>query len=138
MRPRVTDIRKRHDRDPLRAPGRHAVPVLAPHLACVRHRLRIADRLIDEAAVALTFDDGPHAAGTPATLEALREANVRATFFLVGEQVERYPSLAAEIAAAGHAIGVHCQRHRNQLRLTPRQLREDLTRAHARIAETTG
>mgnify|MGYP002146003620 CR=1 FL=1 len=52
-------------------------------------------------AVALTFDDGPHPEGTPAVLEALREADASATFFLVGEQVERNPALAAEIAGAG-------------------------------------
>jgi peptidoglycan-N-acetylglucosamine deacetylase len=60
---------------------------------------------------------------------------VSATFFLVGEQVRRDPSLAREIAAAGHRIGLHCDRHRNLLRLTPGMLRADLARAEAAIAE---
>ena len=55
--------------------------------------------------MALTFDDGPHPDGTPAVLEALGDAT--ATFFMVGEQVERYPSLAAEVAGAGHEIALH-------------------------------
>jgi peptidoglycan/xylan/chitin deacetylase (PgdA/CDA1 family) len=86
----------------------------------------------------LTFDDGPHAEGTDAALEILREARVSATFFLVGEQVERRPALAAEIAAAGHGIGLHCHRHRNLLRLTPSQIRADLERAEHTIADATG
>jgi len=98
----------------------------------VRTRFDADDRAL------LTFDDGPHAQGTPAVLEPLREAGVRATFFLVGEQVERWPELAAEIAAAGHEVALHCHRHRCLLRLTPRQVRDDLRRAQAVIAEATG
>jgi peptidoglycan/xylan/chitin deacetylase (PgdA/CDA1 family) len=77
--------------------------------------------------VLLTFDDGPHPEGTPAVLEALGGAP--AVFFLVGEQVERYPALAAEIAAAGHEVAIHGYRHRNQMLLTPRALADDLRRA---------
>ena len=70
--------------------------------------------------MALTFDDGPHPQGTPTILEILREHGAVATFFLAGEQVARRPELAAEIVAAGHRVELHCHRHRNQLRLTPR------------------
>jgi peptidoglycan-N-acetylglucosamine deacetylase len=63
---------------------------------------------------------------------------VRATFFLVGEQVERRPQLAAEIAAADHEVALHCHRHRCLLRLTPRQVRDDLRRGQAAIADATG
>ena len=90
------------------------------------------------AGVALTFDDGPHAQGTPAVLELLRAAGAHATFFLVGEQVVRRPAVAAEIAAAGHEIALHCDRHRNLMRLTPGQMRDDLERATDRIAEASG
>jgi peptidoglycan/xylan/chitin deacetylase (PgdA/CDA1 family) len=89
-------------------------------------------------AVAVTFDDGPHREGTPAILEMLSAAGAPATFFLVGEQVRREPSLAAEIVAAGHAVESHGDRHFAQLRRTPRDLREDMARAHATIAEATG
>jgi peptidoglycan/xylan/chitin deacetylase (PgdA/CDA1 family) len=88
--------------------------------------------------VALTFDDGPHPEGTPAVLEALRAAGATATFFMVGEQVERYPALAAEVAAAGHDIALHGFRHRNQMRVTPRWLRDDLARGAEAIAVATG
>ena len=84
----------------------------------------------------LTFDDGPHPEGTPAVLRALGEA--RAVFFMVGEQVERYPSLAAEVAAAGHEIALHGYRHVNQMRVTPGWLSRDLQRGADAIAAATG
>jgi peptidoglycan/xylan/chitin deacetylase (PgdA/CDA1 family) len=116
----------------------HAAPALCAHSAAVRDVLGVCDRTLDTATVALTFDDGPHPRGTPATLQALADAGVRATFFLAGEQVDRRPQLAAEIVAADHAIGLHCHRHRNLLRLTPKQVHEDLVRAEASIAFATG
>jgi peptidoglycan/xylan/chitin deacetylase (PgdA/CDA1 family) len=88
--------------------------------------------------IALTFDDGPHAQGTPAVLEQLERAGVKATFYLVGEQVARRPSLAAEIAAAGHEIGIHGHRHVLLLRRAPGALRADFDRAEAVIGEATG
>jgi peptidoglycan/xylan/chitin deacetylase (PgdA/CDA1 family) len=114
------------------------LPALATVWPGVRPLLGIADRLADARSVGLTFDDGPHPEGTPAVLEALAQAGVPGTFFLVGEHVARRPALAAEIAAAGHGIGLHCYRHRNLLRLAPRQLRDDLGRAEAAIADATG
>jgi peptidoglycan-N-acetylglucosamine deacetylase len=62
----------------------------------------------------------------------------RAIFFMVGEQVERYPSLAAEVARAGHEIALHGYRHRNQMRVTPGWLADDLRRGAAAIADATG
>jgi peptidoglycan/xylan/chitin deacetylase (PgdA/CDA1 family) len=115
---------------------------LLPGLAHVWPRLRrelgVEQRTASGAGYALTFDDGPHARGTPAVLEALAAAGVEATFFLVGEQLRRNPALGAEIVAAGHAIGLHCDRHRNLLRLAPRQVRSDLDRAQATIEDVTG
>jgi peptidoglycan-N-acetylglucosamine deacetylase len=116
----------------------HALPALAAAWPPLRRPLGVADRTACGRGYALTFDDGPHAEGTPAILANLAEAGISATFFLVGEQVRRDPALAREIAAAGHHIGVHCDRHRNLLRLTPGMLRADLTRAAGAIAEATG
>ena len=113
-------------------------PALAPVVPPVARALRLPRRHWDPSAVAITFDDGPHPRGTPAVLETLREAGAAATFFLVGEQVERNRELAAEIAAAGHTIAVHAHRHRNSLRLTPRAFESDVDRGIAAIAEATG
>jgi peptidoglycan-N-acetylglucosamine deacetylase len=113
----------------------YMLPGLAAAVPGLRAPLGIEDRTASGRGYALTFDDGPHAQGTPAVLEVLAAAGVRATFFLVGEQVQRNPGLAAEIVAAGHGVGLHCHRHRNLLRLTPMQVHEDISRAHSLIVE---
>jgi peptidoglycan/xylan/chitin deacetylase (PgdA/CDA1 family) len=111
-----------------------AAPVVPPIASAFRLPLRLAERR----GIALTFDDGPHREGTPAVLEALRDGRATATFFLVGEQVARFRSLAAEIAAAGHTIGVHGYRHTLLLRRLPRAVRDDLARAADEIGSATG
>ncbi len=60
--------------------------------------------------VALTFDDGP-SADTPAVLDALDRAGVRATFFVLGEAVERRPDLVREVSRRGHVVGLHGHSH---------------------------
>ena len=110
-----------------------SLPALAP-IARPAARALGVPRTLDSRAATLTFDDGPHPEGTPAVLDAL--GDVEAMFFLVGEQVERNPSLAAEIAAAGHTIASHGHRHINQLRRL--DVRDDLRRAHEAIAGATG
>jgi peptidoglycan/xylan/chitin deacetylase (PgdA/CDA1 family) len=104
----------------------------------LRGPLGVEDRTSSGDGYALTFDDGPHPQGTPAVLEILAREQTSATFFLVGEQVRRNPSLAREIVAAGHGIGLHCDRHRNLLRLAPRQVRADIARAQDTIEATCG
>ncbi len=116
----------------------HVGPALAPIVPGLGSKLGIAHRQDGVEGVALTFDDGPHPQGTPIVLEILREAEAQATFFLVGEQVERRPALAAEIVAAGHRVELHCHRHRNLLRLTAGQFLEDAERARAAIEEASG
>ncbi len=112
-------------------------PAAAPVFPPLASAFAVPLRLPDGEGIALTFDDGPHRLGTPAVLSVLEEAGVRATFFLVGEQVARHPALAAEIAAAGHEIAVHGYRHRLLLRRGPRELDADFERATQTIGEAT-
>ncbi len=116
----------------------YLLPALTAAWPALRAPFGVEDRTASGRGYALTFDDGPHAKGTPAILEILAAASVPATFFLVGEQVERNSALVAEIVAAGHEIALHCHRHRNLMRLTPRQVREDIARAHELIAQEAG
>jgi peptidoglycan-N-acetylglucosamine deacetylase len=88
--------------------------------------------------VALTFDDGPDPASTPLLLAELDRLGWRATFFMLGEMARQAPGLAAEVAAAGHEIGVHGDRHRSQLRLLPNVIAADTARAREVIAAATG
>jgi peptidoglycan/xylan/chitin deacetylase (PgdA/CDA1 family) len=118
--------------------GAWSAPAVAPHAPALARALRIPRRLEGTDGVALTFDDGPHPRGTPAVLEALARRGATATFFVVGEQVGREPALAREILAAGHGLALHGQRHRCQLRLTPRMLDDDLARVAATVQDATG
>src|SRR3954452_13452328 len=121
------------------AAGAWTMPGLAPHAPPLARALGIPRTLAEpDGSVALTFDDGPHPEGTPAVLEVLRDRGATATFFLVGTDVERAPALAAEVAAAGHAIAVHGHRHRNLMRVPPRPTAADLDRAADAIATATG
>ena len=63
---------------------------------------------------------------------------MQATFFLVGEQVERNPALAAEILDAGHEVGLHGHRHTLMLRRSSADVREDCARAAHAVGEATG
>jgi peptidoglycan/xylan/chitin deacetylase (PgdA/CDA1 family) len=116
----------------------HAGPALAPIMPGLGPALGIEMKQGAEDGVALTFDDGPHPQGTPAVLEVLRERGATATFFLAGEQVAPRPRLVAEIVAAGHGVELHCHRHRNLLRLSPRAFLEDAERARAVIEDASG
>lgn len=62
--------------------------------------------------VALTFDDGPDPNYTPQLLEVLRRYQVKATFFMVGQQAAKYPDLVRQIMAEGHSLGTHGLNHR--------------------------
>ena len=75
-------------------------------LRAIRHGRR------DRDVVALTFDDGPDPVRTPALLDALAELDVKATFFLVGADVDRNQALVQRIAREGHELGNHTYTHR--------------------------
>lgn len=111
---------------------------LAPVQRDAARALALPRTLPELAGVALTFDDGPHPEGTPAVLDALAAAGARATFFVVGEQVQRRPELVARILAGGHAVALHGHRHRLQLRLSAAQVADDLERGAAAVREATG
>lgn len=61
--------------------------------------------------IALTFDDGPDPTWTPKLLEGLQKRDVKATFFLLGSQMEQYPKLAEQMVREGHLIGCHSYEH---------------------------
>jgi peptidoglycan-N-acetylglucosamine deacetylase len=115
-----------------------AAGVLAPVVPAAAGALRLPRRLSVASGVALTFDDGPHPEGTPAVLELLTREQLRAAFFLVGEQVERRPELAARIAEAGHLVALHGYQHQLQLRMRRAEAEADLRRGVAVIADATG
>jgi peptidoglycan-N-acetylglucosamine deacetylase len=89
--------------------------------------------------VAITIDDGPEPMVTPQVLAQLERHRALATFFCIGERVERYPDLAREIVRRGHSIENHSQRHRRDFSLLgPHAMRLEIERAQETIARVTG
>ena len=78
--------------------------------------------------VALTFDDGPNPDYTEILLEGLKERGIKATFFLLGEEVEKYPEIVEKIHRDGHLIGVHSYKHVNLSELSDEAARLDVLR----------
>jgi len=85
----------------------------------------------DENVVALTFDDGPHPQHTPRMLGLLDRHEVKATFFLMGRNVERYPEVARDVLARGHEIGNHSYSHPRMVFMSPGRMREEIERTDA-------
>jgi peptidoglycan/xylan/chitin deacetylase (PgdA/CDA1 family) len=92
----------------------------------------------DVARVALTFDDGPDPARTPALLSTLAALDVRATFFLLGRAVDAHPELAARIAREGHELGNHTYDHPYLPLVRRARVAEQLARTDAAIVRATG
>lgn len=84
--------------------------------------------------VALTFDDGPTPL-TPRLLDLLAELDVRATFFLIGENCAERPELVQAISAAGHEVASHGYTHRRFTSLSRRELESELERTRALLPE---
>jgi peptidoglycan/xylan/chitin deacetylase (PgdA/CDA1 family) len=89
--------------------------------------------------VALTFDDGPDPRSTPKILALLEKVGAKATFFVIGHKAAEHRELVRDIAAAGHAVGVHSYAHLRLMSLrSPRHVREDIERAVTLLHEITG
>jgi peptidoglycan/xylan/chitin deacetylase (PgdA/CDA1 family) len=83
--------------------------------------------------IALTFDDGPNPAVTPALLDLLARQSVRTTFFLIGSHVRACPDLTREISARGHSIGNHTDTHPALPFLSTRKISDELARCDGAI-----
>jgi peptidoglycan-N-acetylglucosamine deacetylase len=88
--------------------------------------------------VALTFDDGPSPDWTPKILDALKEKNIKATFFMLGKHVEQYPAVARRVTEEGHEIGNHTYDHHVLLYYKTEELEKEIKEAQAAIYKATG
>ena len=93
---------------------------------------------VTEKVVALTFDDGPSPQWTPLILDELKEANVKATFFMLGEHVKKYPEVARRVAAEGHDIGNHTYSHHVLIYYKMDELESEIKQAENVIRQVTG
>lgn len=88
--------------------------------------------------IALTFDDGPHEIYTKQLLKGLRERDVKATFFVLGEKAEAYPELIKEMKKDGHLIGNHTYTHIQLTKQNEKQFKEELKKTSEIINQITG
>ena len=88
--------------------------------------------------IALTFDDGPHPKNTPRLLDMLRQRNIKATFYVIGNSVNLYPEIARRIVAEGHEIGNHTYNHPNLTKLSNASVRKELDTTRDAIIRATG
>lgn len=96
------------------------------------------DTNVEKKKIALTFDDGPHPKYTPEMLDGLKERNVKATFFLLGEEVEKYPEIVKQMHDDGHLIGNHSYKHEQLSKLSMEQACQQVSRTNELIYDITG
>lgn len=88
--------------------------------------------------IALTFDDGPDLKYTPPILDILKEKGVKATFFVVGSQVEKYPDVVKRMVEEGHALGNHSYNHKDLTKLNKTQIIKQIELTDKAIKAATG
>jgi peptidoglycan/xylan/chitin deacetylase (PgdA/CDA1 family) len=93
---------------------------------------------VDGPYIALTFDDGPHAANTPRLLDMLKQRGIKATFFMVGECAQEYPQIVKRIVAEGHEVANHSWKHLQLTKMGEATLKQDLQKAHDAIVAGGG
>ncbi|MDI6822336.1 MAG: polysaccharide deacetylase family protein [Actinomycetota bacterium] len=91
-----------------------------------------------ERLVSISFDDGPNPIYTPQILDILKAKGVKATFFVLGRQVEKYPDIARRIVEEGHDIGNHTYSHRELVPSTRRIVLNQVRKADRAIQKATG
>ncbi|MBV8375869.1 MAG: polysaccharide deacetylase family protein [Verrucomicrobia bacterium] len=93
---------------------------------------------VDQPYIAMTFDDGPSAENTPRLLEMLRERDIKATFFLIGQNAAANPDLVRRILAEGNEIGNHSWTHPQLSKLSDDRVTAEITKTQDAIKQASG
>ena len=101
-------------------------------------KLVLHRRFRDNAAIALTFDDGPHPSNTPKILDTLAEYDAKATFFVQGSEAEKYPALVREMIAKGHQVANHGFNHLDSKQTQLGEYIADVNQAQDRLRDIVG
>jgi peptidoglycan/xylan/chitin deacetylase (PgdA/CDA1 family) len=88
--------------------------------------------------IAFTFDDGPNPKYTNELLDLLKKHQIKASFFVVGEEAEKYPDIIFRMHKEGHLIGIHNYVHRSNWLMTPWRVKRDLEKSANIIEGITG
>jgi peptidoglycan/xylan/chitin deacetylase (PgdA/CDA1 family) len=92
----------------------------------------------DDESIHLTFDDGPHPIATPFILQELKRRGIKATFFLLGQNVQKFPDLVRQIHEDGHQIGNHSLSHTNLLLKSKKCVQAEILGASTILQKTIG
>src|SRR6516225_11181845 len=93
---------------------------------------------VDQPFIAMTFDDGPSAENTPRPLEMLKQRNIKATFFLIGQNAASNPEIVRRILAEGHEIGNHSWTHPQLSKLSDERVTTEITKTQEAIKSASG
>lgn len=114
------------------------IPFIIPELGLaysgVTYELHTQDKI-----VALTFDDGPHPVYTPQILDILDRYQAKATFFMIGNRMEKYPEIVKEVSARGHLIANHTYTHPSNLRAESQEnIKQEVARCQQTMERLSG
>ena len=93
---------------------------------------------VDGPYIAMTFDDGPSPETTPRLLDILKQRNIKATFFMIGQNAERNPAIVKRILAEGHEIGNHSWTHPQLSKLSDDRVTEEINKTQNAIKDSSG
>lgn len=93
---------------------------------------------LDQKMIALTFDDGPSQTFTPEILDILRKNKVKATFFVIAREAEKYPKIVRQVVSDGNEIANHTYSHKYLYRLSKEEIKNEMLSAEKVIIEITG
>lgn len=118
----------------------YAVPadVATPPVPTGAPKVTYSQCHVDGPYIAITFDDGPHISNTPRLLDMLKQRNIKATFFVVGQCAAEYPDIMKRIVAEGHEIASHSWSHPQLSSMSESGVRDQLQKTHDVIVQTTG
>ncbi|MBV9275631.1 MAG: polysaccharide deacetylase family protein [Verrucomicrobia bacterium] len=88
--------------------------------------------------IAMTFDDGPSPETTPRLLDILKQRNIKATFFMIGQNAQRNPEIVKRILAEGHEIGNHSWTHPQLSKLSDQRVTDEITKTQDAIKDASG
>jgi len=114
-------------------PNSTSNPTPSPAKAATYAQVRV-----DQPYIAMTFDDGPSAENTPRLLEILKQRNIKATFFLIGQNAAANPDIVRRILAEGHEVGNHSWTHPQLSKLSDDRVTAEITKTQAAIKDASG
>jgi peptidoglycan/xylan/chitin deacetylase (PgdA/CDA1 family) len=121
---------------PATKPAEAIAPAVIP--APPAPKLSFKEFHINTNAIAMTFDDGPHAKNTPRLLDMLKERGIKATFFLIGKSISAHPEILRRMIAEGHEVANHTWDHKSLRTLSEKGINDELQKTHDAIMAACG